>query len=180
MRDFVVPPATTSSFARRVRTSHQFIVNRMHGPCSCAEKVPVDLDGPELARQFSDDVRAYALQGFGHNTAAGAWEYFFEFRQHDGTWAVVCTDTLFNLKKTEKFFSDLIGNMFGSFGKPGGVQPVISRLGRYFFLKDKVGVRNFFRDMGSRNDLGPIIVGHGDVVPGGSAAAAFHGIAASL
>jgi len=144
------------------------------------EKISVDMDGSELATQLNIDVRAYGVDGFGRTGPEGPWEYFWEFRQADGTWAMVCTDMLFNLRPSGSAF-DLIGYAFGSFGGPGGARPVISRLGRYFFIKNKPKVRDFFGiTLGSRTDLGPLIVGHGDVVPQASTAEAFRGIAASL
>lgn len=141
------------------------------------ELVRTDVEGQELAGLF-EDVRAQGIPGV--DSKEGAWEYFFEFQLSDGTWAIVCADALFNLQKSGKFFSDLIGSAFGSFGGPGGVLPVISRLSRWFFVKDKAAASAFYRALGARSDLGPLIVGHGSVVPAGSVAAAFQNIAASI
>jgi hypothetical protein len=62
-----------------------------------SEVVPVDMDSRELAKMYPESVKVVRIGGLcDPKEPEGDFEYAFEFRCKDGSWAFVVTDGLFN------------------------------------------------------------------------------------
>jgi hypothetical protein len=76
-----------------------------------SDVVNVDMDARELSQLFQESLRVLHVGGQVEKESDGVFEYAYEFRCNDGSWAYVVTDGLFHF--TESSFMNWI---FGSRG----------------------------------------------------------------
>jgi hypothetical protein len=133
-----------------------------------SEVVAVDMDSRELSLRYNDSVRVVRIGGLCDlNESEGDFEYAYEFRCADGTWAYAVTDTLFNFSQ-----NGFMNWVFGSRGivnqKDGSsTTPRVGRISKWF-MHSKTDCANFYRTMAKREDVSMILMAHGNVQVGGT------------
>lgn len=131
---------------------------------SISELVQVDMDARELAVKYKDFVKVVRIGGLCDKAKSeGDFEYAYEFQLTDGTWAYAVTDTLFNCP--EKGFINWALGTRGVVQSDGSMIPRVGRISK-LFMHNRAECAEFYRNMANREDIGMILMAHGDIFLG--------------
>mmetsp|Transcript_17657 Transcript_17657/g.30435 ORF Transcript_17657/g.30435 Transcript_17657/m.30435 type:complete len:301 (-) Transcript_17657:195-1097(-) len=143
-----------------------------------SEVVEVDMDARELTATFQDAVKVIRIGGLCNpNESEGDFEYGYEFRLSNETWAYAVTDTLFNCP--EKGFLNWALCTRGLEHPDGHRTPRVGRISK-LFMNSRANCAEFYRGMGQRDDVSMILLAHGDNLVGAGVKQAFLDVAADL
>eukprot|EP00980_Cylindrotheca_fusiformis_P019249 scaffold6572_cov106-Cylindrotheca_fusiformis.AAC.1 len=129
-----------------------------------SEVVPVDMDARELSKIYPESIKVIRIGGqCDPKEEEGDYEYAFELRCKDGSWAYSVTDGLFNF--TEKNFMNWLLGCTGIEQANGCCTPRMGRISK-FLVHSKEECARFYRQMSERKDVSMILMAHGDVYVG--------------